>query len=30
VYGDEEARRSADAALPDLADVDEAFRILTA
>ena len=30
VYGDEEARRAADAALPDLADVDEAFRILTA
>jgi phosphoglycolate phosphatase-like HAD superfamily hydrolase len=29
VYGDEEARRAADAALPDLADVDEAFRILT-
>jgi phosphoglycolate phosphatase-like HAD superfamily hydrolase len=30
VDGDEEARLAADAALPDLADVDEAFRILTA
>jgi phosphoglycolate phosphatase-like HAD superfamily hydrolase len=30
VYGDDGARRAADAALPDLRDVDEAFRILTA